>query len=741
MDDKEIIVHEEDESRALDRPREFPLAPGGSYPYQEEDIDIRSYLDVIIRRKWIVITFFIAVVSTLTIATFMTKPLYEAWTTLEIDNGNTNVILFKNSFSLDKVNDEYYLTQCKLLRSRNLAERVIRKLRLDKNGEFTGRRKASSLVPVLQEKPALQPAIPPSLVDGFIGRLQVAPEAKTSLVRVGFISYDPKLAADVANAVAKSFIEMNVESKYSASQQARAWLENQLDIMKAKLERAEEKLNSYAAQNQIVFVGKQGTEDGENVIDSKLAALSQDLTSAVSDRISKEALYNEVKSGDPLSSSAVMADPLVQSLTSDLGSLESKYYQDLSIYKPQYPKMVDLKGRIERLKKRLNVEVGRVIASVKKDYQAAVRREDYLKDAFEKQKEEAMALNSRSVQYRILKREADTNRELYKGLLQRLKETGISAGMLASNIQVVDPAEVPRSPFKPNKKRDFMIALMIGLFGGVGLAFFAEYLDNTIKTPEDIEKKILMPSLALVPLCGAKEAGGTMGLLSDSGGNGRLGEAYSSLRTFLLFSSAGKPPKVMMVTSARRDEGKSTTAVNTAVSLTKSGAKVLLVDADMRKPVLHRIFRVKNNTGLSSFLSGNAEFSQELFKPTNVTNLYVLTSGPLPPNPAELLGSYRLRELIDGLYTLFDYIVIDTPPVLGLADAVATSAQTEGVIMVVRAGKTPREAARQASRMLESVNAKLLGVVLNAVSESHLGYGGYSYYGYGSKSYGGNEDK
>lgn len=748
MAEEDTIRQAEDASRALDKPREFPVAAaGGYYGYQEEEIHLRDYLSIVLRRKWIVITFFVAVVATVVIGTFMMKPLYKASSTLKIDKENSNVILFKDSYALENVDEKYYQTQYQMLRSRNLAKRVIRQMRLDKNSEFTG--KSAALPPpglLKRQGSVTEDGISASLVDGFIKRIEVKPEPKSSLVNVGFVSYDPELAASVTNAIAKSFIELNIESKFEATQQARAWLENQLEIMKGKLEQAEEKLNQYAGQNEIIFLDKGVDKDGkdaggENIVAKRLADLSQDLTAATSDRISKEALYNELKSGDSASSSSVMANSLVQSMIKDLAGLESEYNQNLTVYKADYPKMVRLKEHIDQLRKRIDLETKKVVVSIRKDYDAAMRRENYLKAAFEKQKKDALDLNSRSVQYQILKREADTNRELYNGLLQRMKETGISASITASNIQIIDPAEVPKSPFKPNKKLNFMLALMVGLFGGVGLAFLAEYLDNTIKTPEDIEKRILMPSLGLVPHCSVKDAGGAVELLSHSSGNTHLGEAYSSLRTFLLFSSAGKPPKVMMVTSARREEGKTTTSVNTAISLTKSDAKVLLVDADMRRPRLHKIFKVPNTAGLSSFLSGNREFSAELLKPTGVPNLHVMTSGPLPPNPAELLGSYRLKELIDGLYTLYNFIVIDTPPVLGLADAVVASTQTEGVIMVVRSGKTPREAAQQAKKILESVNAKLLGVVLNAINESHLKYGYYSYYNYYSQNYGSNEDK
>ncbi len=278
--------------------------------------------------------------------------------------------------------------------------------------------------------------------------------------------------------------------------------------------------------------------------------------------------------------------------------------------------MVKIRELADQLKKRMDSETKKIVSSIKKDYEAALKRESYLRSAFEKQKKDALDLNSRSVQYQILKREADTNKELYNGLLQRLKETGISASLTSSNIQILDRAEVPKSPFSPKKSRNILLSLIIGLFGGIGLAFFAEYLDNTIKTPEDIEKKIMMPSLGLVPLYKSQESQKNLPVefISHSDTKSQMSEAYTSIRTFLLFSTAGKPPKVMMVTSARREEGKTTTSVNTAISLTKSDARVIIIDADMRRPRMHKVFKVSNTTGLSSFLSGNEEFSASLIQ-------------------------------------------------------------------------------------------------------------------------------
>ncbi len=738
-------TQEENKNRALDKPREYPIAPSSYYAYPEEEIHLRDYLQVILRRKWIVITFFIAVVTTVTLGTFIMKPQYKSTVTIKIDKENPNILTFKDVYAVERPEEDYYQTQYKILKSRNLAKRVVRQMKLDSNPEFARQKNEVQVSSFLkQDKLLKEDGIDSSLVDSFIGRIDVSPQQKSRLVNVSFTSYDPELSAKVTDSIAKSFIDLNIESKFEATQQAREWLEKQLEAMKAKVEQAEEKLNEYAAKNEIIFLDKESKgNDSENIITKRLSELSTELTTATSDRIHKEALYNEIKSGDPDSSSLVMGNALIMTLKKDYASLESDYNQNLKVYKPDYPRMVKQKELIDQTKKRIDAETKKVVSSIKKDYEAALKRESYLKTAFEKQKKEALDLNTRSVQYQILKREADTNKELYNGLLQRLKETGISASLTSSNIQILDRAEVPKSPYKPKKTLNILLSLIVGLFGGVGLAFFAEYLDNTIKTPEDVEKRIYMPSLGLVPLYDQKANPKNLPVeyISHLDVKSQLSEAYSSIRTFLLFSTAGKPPKVMMVTSPRREEGKTTTAINTAISLTKSDVRVVLVDADMRRPRLHKVFKVSNTSGLSSFLSGNTEFGNGMLKKTKIPGLDVLPSGPLPPNPAELLSSYRLRDLIEGLYPLYNFIIFDTPPVLGLADAAITSTQTDGVIMVVRSGQTPKEAAQQAKRILESVNAKVLGVVLNAINQSNLRYGYYSYYQYYYQNYGSNEDK
>ncbi len=766
MADNNFNTPEENRNRELDKPREYPLGPASYYPSPEDEIHLRDYLQIILRRKWIVITVLVTVLTTVTIGTFMMKPQYRAAATIKIELDKVNILSFNDVYQAQMTSeDSFQQTQFKVLKSRNLAKRVIRQMKLDASPEFSGQKQEAKQAAFLKKPDAVDEGIDSSLVDGFIGRVEVTPQPRSSLVTVSFTSYDPEMAANVVNALAKSYIDLNIESKYEATQQAREWLEKQLEAMKAKVEQAEEKLNQYAGKNEIIFLETKVDDDGkggsENLVTKKLTSLSTELIAATSERIQKEALYNELKAGDAESSSLVMNSPLMQALRKDAAGLESEYNQNLKIYKPDYPKMVKLKELIDQINKRMATEAKKIVNSTRKDFEASVKKESYLKAAFDKQKQEALELNNRSVQYLILKREADTNKELYNGLLQRLKETGISATLNSSNIQILDKAEVPKGPFKPNRRRNILLALIVGLFGGVGLAFFTEYLDNTIKTPEDIEKRMFMPSLGIVPLYAAasaaknprdqKKSGPRKAIARPAGiqlpveyishldSRNQLSEAYSSIRTFLLFSSAGKPPKVMMVTSPRREEGKTTTSINTAISLTKSDAKAVLIDADMRRPRLHKVFEVSNGNGLSSFLSGNIEFGDDLIKHTDIPNLDVITSGPLPPNPAELLSSYRLRELIDGLYPLYNFIIIDTPPLLGLADAAIASTLTDGVILVVKSGSTPKDAAVQAKKVLESVNAKVLGVVLNAINENNLRYGYSSYYQHYYQNYTSNE--
>lgn len=744
----------------LQRSENYPVAfPLDTQPLQpEEEIHLRDYWRVLLRRKWTAITFFLVVVTTVMVGTFLMVPIYRASVTIKIDKENPNVLKFKDVYEVEGGDENYYQTQYKILKSRNLAKRVIRYAKLDQNPEFAASAKTVSknspdIIDSTENKrlntvTTESEIITQGLIDGFLGRLTVEPLQKSRLVKVSFDSQSPATAAEVANTVAKSFTDFNFESKFDATQQAREWLMKQLDDMKASVEKAEESLNRYAAANGIVFVApptggdQKTTQSGMDLITSKLAQMSTNLVQATSERLSREALYREVQSGN-LESSLVINNPAIQVMRKDYAAVLAEYSKLLTLYKPEYPQMVRLKEQINQSKTRLDEETKNIVAGIKAEYETAVKKENYSRAVMDQYKTEALKLNEKMVQYQILKRETETNNELYNGLLQRLKEIGVTASLTASNIQVLDRAEVPRTPFKPSKRKNLMIALLIGLFGGAGLAFFVEYLDNTVKTPDDIEKGVALPSLGLVPdlMKNADRSATSMIAFEDK--KSPLSEAYRSIGTYIQFSSAGRPPRTMLITSARAGEGKTTTVVNTAITMAHSYGKGLIIDADLRKPQVHKVFGVDNANGLSAFLTGNIEVGNGLIQQTKIENIDVITAGIIPPNPSELLSSSRMRDLINEMLLIYAFVIIDSPPILGMSDSLVLSTLIDGVILVVKAGSTPKDAAVQAKKLLQGVNAKVLGVVLNGIREADLKYGSYSYYSYYSyykSGYYGEED-
>jgi uncharacterized protein involved in exopolysaccharide biosynthesis len=373
----------EDKSRALDRPYQYPLtSPQPLYypPETEEEVHLKDYLHVILRRKWVVITFLVAIVTTVTIATFMMKPMYKSTITIKIEAENPKILAFEDVVGIEKADQDYYQTQYKILKSRNLAKRVIRSIKLDSNPEFVPNlqnKKNNTDINTLskQPKPLEDDGISSGLINSFLDRLDVDPVSKSRLVNVSFTSYDPQLSANVANAIGDSFIGLNIESKFEATYQARKWLEKQLEVMKAKVEQTEEKLNQYAARNEIIFVSeKEDGAGGENIITKKLSELSTELTDATAERIKREALYNEVSIGDPESSSAVMSNDMVMTLKKELAELDSEYNKQLKTYKPDYPQMVRLKEHIRQIKDKMDHEIKRVVLSIKKDYEIALNR-------------------------------------------------------------------------------------------------------------------------------------------------------------------------------------------------------------------------------------------------------------------------------------------------------------------------------------------------------------------------------
>ncbi|NIS59942.1 MAG: polysaccharide biosynthesis tyrosine autokinase, partial [Proteobacteria bacterium] len=380
----------------------------------------------------------------------------------------------------------------------------------------------------------------------------------------------------------------------------------------------------------------------------------------------------------------ILENKLIQELKQAYIELDGEYVRRLETFKPEYPEMVRLKNQMDTIRRRIDAEMGRIVAGLKNDFESSLRRESLLRESFGRQKAKAMEMKQQAIQYNILKREADTNRDLYHSLLQRMKEAGVSAGITASNIQIVDGAELPTKPFKPNKRLNLLLATVVGLFLGLGLAFFFEYLDNTVKTPEDVEHLIQLPSFGMIPEIAYERrrrlgegASYPVELITFGHPKSMLSEAYRNVRTSILLSFSEKPPKKIVISSPNPSEGKTTTVINTAIALSQTGARVLVIDSDMRKPRVHEVFGEENGVGLSNFLSGNADL-RSVIKRVSIPNLYYIPSGPIPPNPSELLGSNLFKTTMHFLGEKFDHIVLDSPPVLGFADSIILSTSVDG---------------------------------------------------------------
>ena len=714
-----------------------------------------DYLILLRKHQWLILFFLLTIVSIVTIATFRMQSVYQATARVEIDRENTNAIHFSDSDSYEMYEDleDYITTQSKILQSETLAMLTVKSMGLDNMTEFGG----NPAKPVKPSAPGSEASLhrPPAL-GAFLGRMTIKRVPTSRLLDVTFESTDPALAARVVNAHLNNFIEENFRSRYEAATQASTWLAGQLNEMKIKVENAEDARLAYERQNQI------WTIDEKNDISSqKLADLNKQLTDAQADRINKEAVYQLAQAGNYDAISAVRESPVIQDILKQESTTSAQYTDALNQYGPKFPKVVRLQAQLKDLDQLVGREKTNIANQMEAEYHGSRQRELLLKNALDEQKAQTNQMAEKLVQYSILKREADTNKQLYDGMLQKLKEAGITAGLRSSNIRVVDPALIPGGPSRPNKSRNVMLSILVGLIGGIGLALLREYLDNTVKTPDDIETLARLPSLAVVPALSnsnGKRTGrfakllkapvivgkeGRAELVSHNMPQSQMSEAFRALRTSLLLSQADHPPQVILMTSALPREGKTTAAVNLAVTLAQLGDKTLLVDADLRKPGINRALSLVDgkHAGLSSYLAGVSSLDLITVLHPAITNLAAIPTGPIPPNPADLLSSRRLTELIAELRTRYKFVVIDSPPIMAATDAVILSVLVDGVLLVVRSGETPKEAFTRTRDLLAGVKCRMLGVVLNAVDASSPDYYySYRYYPYSYGGYGREEE-
>jgi polysaccharide biosynthesis transport protein len=706
-----------------------------------------DYFIILRKHQWLVLTFLLTVVTVVTIASFKMKPVYEAAARVEVDREAQNMLPFQDPNSYGEYVDmeNYIETQSKILQSETLALQTIRALDLGRYPEFGGA--ANSLAWTHGAGAARRPAI----LGAFLGRLIVKRVPNSRLVEVQFEAQDPQLAAQVVNTHLQSYIEQNFRSKYDATTQASTWLSAELEELRIKVEKSEDARIAYERQNQIWQI-----DEKQDITTQKLADLSKAVTEAQTMMAEKEALYRMAASGNVDALPAARENGVIQDLLKRKTELDENYADATHQYGPNFPKVQRLAAQRTELEQDLEKARKTVIESVQQEFDTAHQRVVLLQEALDKQKAEANDLAEKLVQYHILQHDAESNKALYDGLLQKLKEAGITAGLRSSNIRIVDPALAPTSPSRPQKARNIMLAILVGLVGGVGLALFREYLDNTVKSPDDIEALTGLPSLAVVPsLPGLNghhsrlsrfsrdshpqvTAGPRVELLSYVQPKSQISEAFRALRTSLLLSQAEHPPQVILVTSALPREGKTTAAVNLAVTLAQLGDRTLLMDSDLRKPGVRRALNLTmgKEGGLSSYLAGVLTLDEAIIPHPTITNLEALTTGPVPPSPADLLSSHRMREAITELRRRYKFIVIDSPPIMAATDAVILSSLTDGVLLVVRSGETPKEAFTRTRDLLAAVKSRLLGVVLNAVDSSapdyYYSYRYYPYaYGYG----------
>lgn len=728
-------------SRALAELRETPLSTQVMQDWLAEDevedsINLRAYWAVVMRRKWTVLTFLAIVVVAAMTATYLTTPKYRASTTLQIDAEELNIVKYEQVTSgVDTT--EYLRTQQEVLRSRATAERVVNELNLTAHPAFNQPPKPSLIatwLPWLQKDNQPAPTTPNDdelaaktsrVASAVQAGLLVEPVNNSRLLRLSYTSTDAKLAAAVANSVTSVFINLNLSRRMDATSYAKTFLQDQLQQMQAKLEASEKALVAFARQEELIKTGANDSVDTQ-ILQEFTAALTQ----AQQERIRAESLHNSVQGAAIEGLPEVLENPTVQELKQRKSRLETDYREGLKLYKPAYPKMEQLAGQIAEVDAMIKTEIQNVRAAIYSRYQAALAQETALTAKMRESRSNILGEQDRSIQYNILKREVETNRQLFEGLLQRLKEVGVAGGVGTNNISVVDKAEVPGSPFTPNPRRNLMIALFLGLFGGVGLAFLFEHLDDTIKLSDEMEQQLGLAVLGIIPHVRALPGGKLFQENYDT--RSHFAEAYRSLRTALQFSTPEGMPRVLMVTSTSMGEGKSTTALSLSMQIAQLGKKVLLIDGDLRKASLHSTLDIPNGLGLTNYLAGDSKPSQ-ITQTTAVPNLYVITSGPLPPNPAELVSSTKMVSLLSLAAKKFDHIIIDGPPVLGLADAPLLGSIADATVMVIESGGTRRDFARGAIKRLRSTRTHLLGGVLTKMQAHSQAYDYYSshYYQYG----------
>lgn len=695
--------------------------------------DVAVYWRLLLKNRFLILGAVVAAVVIAVVVTLLSTPIYTATTTVQIDREAQRVLNTEDASTEAMIpGQEFILTQYGLLKARSLAERVAQS-----EGFVTSDRFLTAMGVEFERNPGetaanLSARRREAVIFTLQQNLKVSPVSGSRLVDVSFDSPNPQLSAQIANAFARNFIQANLERKFESTSYARQFLEERLSQTKTRLEDTERQLVRYATDQQIINIESDSPGVApQSMATRSLVTMSGSLATATSARIAAEERWRRASSTPLMTLQEVQQNPAIQRLGEERAKLSAQYQQGLGIYQPGFPSMVQLKSQIEEFDSQITQMAEEIQASIRSQYVVALNQERALQAEVDGLEVSVLNLRGRSIQYDILQRELDTTRTLYDGLLQRYKEVSVTDGVATNNVSVIDAADVPSQPSRPILILNIAVGFLLGFAMGVLAAVMIEALDETLATPDDVEKKLGISLLGVIPLL---ENGETpTGALSNI--RSGFSEAYYSLRTALQFSTADGAPGSILVSSARPAEGKSTTAYAVAVNLARIGKRVLLVDGDLRNPSMHRVVGVENERGMSNLLSGSADLAS-VVQPTTQENLFFIPCGPLPPNPAELWGGDRLRQFLAEARNNFDHVVVDGPPVLGFADAPILAASVNGVLFALESRGTRRGQARGALRRLQVGRAHLLGAVLTKFSSKSTSYGGYDYaydYHYGAE--------
>jgi len=664
---------------------------------------------ILYKRRWTIVTFFVVVTVFVTIATLMQHPVYRATAVIQIETVAPNVIGFKEVVALGSQNywasKEFYETQFRIIRSRPVVTEVIKRLHLDEQAPFAG-------VPD-----------PTTLLSNMI---RIQPVKNSQLVAISVEFGEPNLTTEICNTLARVYEEQNLDRKVEASRTALKWLRSEQTGRADRVREAEEGLHEFLQEHNIVSF-----EERQNIVAQRVQKLSEAVNDAKQRRINSQVAYEKAKAkwteGKEMMIPEVIDNALIQELKEELVLQQKELSKLKKKWKPNHPGYQKIQNQIDELNKRISEEVANIVGGLQTQYQRDYSREIRFNAELEKAKTEALDLAELEIAYRIKKREAQAEGVMFDELQRRQKETEITETLRSNNVRLIEPALVPKDPIRPRKRVNVMLGALLGLLGGIGLAFLLEYMDTTIKTSEDLERTVNAPFLGIIPSFTADEETQPDELFTYRYPKSSVTESCRSIRTNISFSTAGKELRRLLVTSAGPQEGKSTAVINLGIIFAQGGKRVLIVDSDLRRPRLHRAFKVSRKRGLTDLIMGEAS-EDDVIVSTEVPGVDLIPCGPIPPNPSELLGTEIMLQLGERLADRYDLVLFDSPPVVAVTDAVVMSKIVDGVVLIAKAGKTTSEIISKAARQLEDVGASILGTVLNDFNIRGAGYRYYYYY-------------